>query len=328
MVPGSPQKIAPVWPSTGRAVERDALAVRLHRQLLQVGGEAVQVLVVGQHGDGLGAEEVAVPDAEQAHQRRQVALESAPRGSARRPRGSRPASSETPPGRSRASSRGRSPSPSSSGRRPSPRSRTCSRGRSRTRRRRRRWSRRRRSAVATASSRPPEAGQRPLAGGLGVGHRLQRRERLRGDDEQRLLRVEVAGGLGEVGAVDVGDEAEAEVALRVVAQRLVGHHRPEVGAADPDVDHVADRLAGMPAPLARAHPLGEGAHPVEHLVDLGDDVDAVDDQRALARHPQGDVEDRAVLGDVDPLAAEHRLASLGEAALARRAAPAVRASRR
>ena len=67
----------------------------------------------------------------------------------------------------------------------------------------------------------------------------------------------------------------------VVAQRLVGHHRAEVGAADADVDDVADRLAGVARPLARAHPLGEGGHPVEHLVHLLDDVDAVDDQRAL-----------------------------------------------
>ena len=44
------------------------------------------------------------------------------------------------------------------------------------------------------------------------------------------------------------------LAPRVVAQRLVGHHRPEVGAADADVDHVADRLAGVPAPLARRGP--------------------------------------------------------------------------
>ena len=128
------------------------------------------------------------------------------------------------------------------------------------------------------------------------------------------LGVEVAGRLGEVGAVDVGDEAEGHVAARVVAQRLVGHHRAEVGAADADVDHVADRLAGVALPLAGADPLGEGAHPVEHLVDLLDDVDAVDDQRALARHPQRDVQHRAVLGDVDVLAAEHRLAALGEAA--------------
>ena len=53
-------------------------------------------------------------------------------------------------------------------------------------------------------------------------------------------------------AVDVGDEAEGQVALAVVAQRLVRHHRPEVGAADADVDDVADRLAGVPLPLRRS----------------------------------------------------------------------------
>ncbi len=44
-------------------------------------------------------------------------------------------------------------------------------------------------------------------------------------------------------------------------------------------------------------------HPVERLVHLLDDVDAVDDERALARHPQRHVEHGAVLGDVDVLAA-------------------------
>ena len=68
---------------------------------------------------------------------------------------------------------------------------------------------------ATAFSSPP----RPRAtrrAPCGVGHRLERRERLRGDDEQRLRRIEVAGGLGEVGAVDVRDEAERHVAVAVV----------------------------------------------------------------------------------------------------------------
>jgi hypothetical protein len=41
---------------------RDVLAVALHVALLEVGGEAVQVLVVGQQGVGLGAVEVVVPD--------------------------------------------------------------------------------------------------------------------------------------------------------------------------------------------------------------------------------------------------------------------------
>ena len=62
-------------------------------------------------------------------------------------------------------------------------------------------------------------------------------------------------------------------------------------------------LPVCPRPLAAADPLAERGHPVEHLVDLLDDVVAVDDQRALARHPQRDVEHGAVLGDVDPLAA-------------------------
>ncbi len=122
--------------------------------------------------------------------------------------------------------------------------------------------------LAIASSSPPQPGQHPLARGAGVGHRLQRGEGLRGDHEERLRGVEVAGGLGEVGAVDVGDEAEGQVAVAEVAQRLVSHHRAEVRAADADVDDVADRLAGVAGPLARADPLGEVAHPVERLVHL------------------------------------------------------------
>ena len=43
-------------------------------------------------------------------------------------------------------------------------------------------------------------------------------------------------------------------------------------------------------------------------MDLGDDVDAVDHERRVARHAQRDVEHGAILGDVDVLAAEHRVA--------------------
>lgn len=35
---------------------------------MEVGGEAVHVLVVGQHGVGFGVEEVDVPDAQQCQQ--------------------------------------------------------------------------------------------------------------------------------------------------------------------------------------------------------------------------------------------------------------------
>ena len=76
---------------------------------------------------------------------------------------------------------------------------------------------------------------------------------------------------------------------------------------------------GEALPLARAHGVRERGHPVEHGVHLRDDIDAVDDERAAARHPQRDVEDGAVLGDVDPLAGEHRVASRGDSRLAPRA---------
>ena len=54
----------------------------------------------------------------------------------------------------------------------------------------------------------------------------------------------------------------------------------------------------------------EGAHPVERLVHLLDHVLPVDDQRAVLRHPQRHVQHRPVLGDVDVLAGEHRVAAL------------------
>ena len=51
------------------------------------------------------------------------------------------------------------------------------------------------------------------------------------------------------------------------------------------------------------------------VVHLGDHVDPVDDERAVARHPQRDVQHGTVLRDVDVLAGEHRVAPLRHAAL-------------
>src|SRR5205823_10605518 len=56
-------------------IERDVFAVALHRQLLQIGWKSLQVLLVRQHGNRLGTEEVVVPDAKEAHEYRQVTLE-------------------------------------------------------------------------------------------------------------------------------------------------------------------------------------------------------------------------------------------------------------
>src|SRR5258707_15656977 len=47
-------------------------------------------------------------------------------------------------------------------------------------------------------------------------------------------------------------------------ERLVGHHRPQIGAADADVDDVADWLAGVAAPRTAAYAIGKIGHAVEH----------------------------------------------------------------
>jgi hypothetical protein len=61
-------------------------------------------------------------------------------------------------------------------------------------------------------------------------------------------------------------------------------------------------------PLPAAHPFAEVRHAVEDLVYLGHDVDPADHERALAGHPERDMKDGAILGHVDPLAGEHRVA--------------------
>ena len=93
------------------------------------------------------------------------------------------------------------------------------------------------------------------------------------------------------------------VAVAVVLERLVGHHRPEVGAADADVDDVANSLAGVALPGPVAHPVGEVRHLLEHRVDLGHHVLAIDDDRCAFWGAQGHVQDGSVFGDVDLLAA-------------------------
>ena len=106
------------------------------------------------------------------------------------------------------------------------------------------------------------------------------------------------------------------VAVAVVPQRLVGHHRPEVGAADADVDDVADALAGVALPCRRcARGSANSAILSSTACTCGHDVLAVDDDRRVLRRAQRHVQHRAVLGDVDLLAAEHRVDPLAQARL-------------
>ena len=112
-------------------------------------------------------------------------------------------------------------------------------------------------------------------------------------------------GLREVGAVDIRYKAKRHGSIGVILQSLVGHYRPQVGAADADVDHVTNTLAGVPLPFAASHPVGEVRHPVEHGMHLGHHVFAIHNDGRVSRCPQGRMQNRSLLGDVDLFSTKH-----------------------
>ena len=130
---------------------------------------------------------------------------------------------------------------------------------------------------ATAVSSPPVRAASP--GGPRVRERLDRRKGLRDDDEERRLRIEVSGRLGEVGAVHVRDEPVAASAIAEGRKARVAIAGPR---SEPPIPMLTTARIGSPV-CPRHSPLrtrsGEGGHPVEHLVHLRHDVDAVDDDR-------------------------------------------------
>ena len=57
-----------------RSIAANGLTIGLHGELLEVGGETVQVLRIREHCVGISAQEVRVPDVEQSHDQREVFL--------------------------------------------------------------------------------------------------------------------------------------------------------------------------------------------------------------------------------------------------------------
>ena len=153
-----------------------------------------------------------------------------------------------------------------------------------------------------------EGGADPFAGGSRVRHRLLGREGLRGDDEQGSRGVEAAQRVRDVGAVDVRNEMRVQLQRRIGRQRARGHRRPEVGAADADIDDVGHRLAERAADAALAHILGERQHFRALGCDVGRDVSPVDEDGLRCQVAQRGVKRRASFRRIDDLAAEHRVA--------------------
>ena len=307
----------------GAAIPADLLAVGLHGELLQVGGEAVQVLHVRQHGVALGLEEVHVPNVDEAHERDDVLLERLGLEGAVHVIEALEEVLEDVLAEGEDEGQAHGGVDGVAAANPAPEAEGV-------------------LGVDTEVGDELEVGgdghevlgdglglllggvvdgaglaqgvEQPPAGHLGVGDGLERGEGLGDDDHERGLGVEALDLLGDVVGVDVGDEAHRG-AVQVGAQALVHHDRAEVGAADADGDDVLDGLASDALPLAGAHALGEGIHLVEDLVDVGHGVLAVDDEgaRLRGRTAQGRVQHGAVLGGVDVVATIHGGSALLEA---------------
>ena len=291
------------------AVEANRLAIALHGKLLEVGREALEILLVGEHGDALGTEEVIVPDGEEAEEDGEVLLKRrrAEMLVHRVEAGEQVGKILRPDGNHGGETDGRIHRVAAADPVPEPKHvrgvdaelgdlgsiggnghEVLGHG-------------------LLIAAKAPEG---PVARGVGVGHGLESRECLGGNDEEGLLGAQVPDRLGEVGAVDIGNETEGQRAVGVGAKGLVGHNRSEVGAADADVDDIPDLLAGVPFPLTRADAVGKGTHRLENLVDFGHDIHPVNLDHLSLRGAESDVQDGTVLGDIDLLALEHPVAML------------------
>ncbi len=146
--------------------------------------------------------------------------------------------------------------------------------------------------------------------GRRIGHGLLGGEGLGRDDEQGARRVERGQRVGNVRAVDVGDEMGAQLGRSEGRKGAGRHGRAEVGAADADIDHIGVKVAARAANGALAHVGREGGDFRPFGLDRRHDVFAVDPHRLAREIAQGRVEGGAILGVVDFLPGEQGLSPL------------------
>ncbi|EPE06598.1 hypothetical protein F503_02726 [Ophiostoma piceae UAMH 11346] len=303
------------------AVRRHRLAVGLHGQLLQVGREAVQVLVKRSDKVGLGVVEVRVPDAQQAGEHGDVLVERRLGAAEVLVHGVRASQElvEVVVANVEANGQANGAPDRVAAADPGLKAKHVAlvdaelgnlllvggQGN---------------KVLGNVGNIAAGLFQEPGLGCVGVGGGLGRRERLGGDQEQRGLGVGGGQRLGHVGAVNVADKVQRRAGGAVVLEGLGDHDGAQVGAANADVDNVSQLLAGVAGPGAAADLLAELLHVLEHVVDAagdGGDLDAVDlhGPGLGADIAQSGVVDGTVLGKVDLLAGEHALALLGDLGL-------------
>ncbi len=143
-----------------------------------------------------------------------------------------------------------------------------------------------------------------------IGHGLLGGEGLGRDDEQGARRIERGQRVGDVGAIDIGDEMGAQFGRSEGRQGAGRHGRAEIGAADADIDDVRIKMAVRAQNRALAHIARESGDFRPLGLDRRHDVFAIDPHGRAGKIAQGHMEGGAALGLIDMLAGEKRLAPL------------------
>jgi len=279
----------------GLAAHVHRLAVAFHHQLLQVGRQAAQAMVIRRHTAAGVAHAVAVPHVQQAQQHGQVALQ---RGTGevlvhRMGPGQHGAELVGPQRQRNRQPDGRPhrepsahPIPETKGGGDAKRTRT-------------------RHIGGGGHEMVGDVGaallHKPLPGRVGVGHGFLGGEGFGRDDEQRVLRPDLAQHGGQILPIHIRDEMKVQAWVHEGIQRRHHHLRAQVRATNADVDHVTD-VAGSRAASMGPHALDVGQHDLQHLMHQPT-VGPLPLRRA-----QRGVQHLPAFGAVDALAAQHGVA--------------------
>ena len=118
-------------------------------------------------------------------------------------------------------------------------------------------------------------------------------------------------GFRDVAAVYIRHVVNAEARVSVRDQRVRNHLRPQVGAADPNVDDIGDPFAVVALPRPAPHRFRKVSHLVQNFGDARHHVFAVHIDGVVGAVPQRDVQHGAVFGGVDLCARKHGVAAFG-----------------
>ena len=288
------------------AIDRHALAVALHFQLLQIGRQPRQALVIGQHRAAGMARNLRVPDADQGQHDRHIrqwrrALEMV----IHRPRPGQKlvklfGSNGDHQGKANRPPKGIAPT------NPILKAKNA------------RWI----NAIGGGLvSRGGDSGElavgqchlsrHPRLGRVGIGHGFDCGKGLGGDDDQRRLGVQTFQRIRDMRAIDVRDEVHARSVV-IRCQHQHRHGRTEVRSADANIHNIGDPPA-LPAHPALPHIFGKGRHPCPCCTHARHHIGPVHHDDRIVTRPQRHMQHRPAFGVVDLFPGKHRRAPLGHA---------------